>query len=169
MSDSPIGKAKKAVIDKVAERREWWELPVPAALAMLSSFRDDLREFNLYDTEVAENGDAKVTGEPPPYRTYDGSQTDPDDPDMGKTGMRFGRNVPLQATYPHEQEFLDPSPRDVSNQLLNRDSFKPATSLNVLAACWLQFQNHDWFSHGDNSETEYLEIPIDEGDDWPEH
>jgi hypothetical protein len=170
MPENPVGKAKKAVIEKVGERREWWELPLPAALVMLSSFRDDLRQFNLYDTEAPENGSsAAEVAEPPKYRTYDGSQTDPDDPDMGKTGMRFGRNVPIEATYPKEQEFLDPSPREVSNKLLNRDTFKPATSLNVLAACWLQFQNHDWFSHGDNSETEYLEIPIEDNDDWPEH
>ncbi len=61
---------------------------------------------------------------------------------------------------------LDPSPREVSTHLLNRDSFKPATTLNVLAACWLQFQNHDWFSHGDNSETEFIEVPLAPGDEW---
>jgi hypothetical protein len=170
MADDPIGKVKKAVIDKVGEHREWWELPLPAALLMLSQFRDDLRQFNLYDTEAAENGDAaaEVVEEPPKFRTYDGSHTDPADPEMGRTGARFGRNVPIEVTYPVEQKFFDPSPRAVSNRLLNRDTFKPATTLNVLAACWLQFQNHDWFSHGDNSETEYLEVPVDEGDDWPE-
>jgi hypothetical protein len=87
---------------------------------------------------------------------------------MGKTGTRFGRNVPIEATYPEEQSMLDPSPREVSNRLLNRDSFKPATTLNLLAAAWLQFQNHDWFSHGDNSETEFIEVPLSHGDEWDE-
>jgi hypothetical protein len=80
--------------------------------------------------------------------------------------MRFGRNVPPEVTYPQEQSMLDPSPREVSTTLLNRDKFKPATTLNVLAACWLQFQNHDWFSHGDNSETEFIRVPLAPGDEW---
>jgi hypothetical protein len=56
----------------------------------------------------------------------------------------------------------------VSTQLLNRDTFKPATTLNVLAAAWIQFENHDWFSHGDNSPTEMVELSLDEGDSWGE-
>jgi len=198
----------RGALDVVDRGKDWWELPLPAQLLQLAHFREDLRRFNLYDTETAEtegvaategvagtdgvaategvagtdgvaateavagtetpvNGaTAAVTAEPPPYRTYDGSQTDPANPRMGQTGMRFGRNMPPEATQPHEQTMLNPSPREVSNQLLNRDTFKPATSLNVLAACWLQFQNHDWFSHGDNSETEFIEVPLEPGDEW---
>ena len=33
---------------------------------------------------------------------------------------------------------------------MTRDEFKPATTLNVLAAAWIQFEVHDWFSHGHN-------------------
>jgi hypothetical protein len=164
----PIGSVRRKVFEEVGKHVSWWELPLPAQLAALSGFRDDLREFNLYDTERPENGDSAVatSAPPPPYRTYDGSHTDPDHPDMGKTGMRFGRNMPIEATYPQEQSMLDPSPREVSTHLLNRDTFKPATTLNVLAACWLQFQNHDWFSHGDNSETEFIQVPLAPGDEW---
>jgi Animal haem peroxidase len=164
----PIGSVRRKVFEEVGKHVSWWELPLPAQLAALAGFREDLREFNLYDTEAPENGAGSVatSASPPPYRTYDGSQTDPDHPDMGKTGMRFGRNMPPEATYPQEQSMLDPSPREVSTHLLNRDSFKPATTLNVLAACWLQFQNHDWFSHGDNSETEFIEVPLAPGDEW---
>ena len=155
MADNPIGKVRRRVFEEVGKHKSWWELPLPAQLAALAGFREDLRTFNLYDTEAPENGDGAVAtaAPPPPYRTYDGSHTDPNSPNMGKTGMRFGRNMPPEATVPQEQSMLDPSPREVSTHLLNRDSFKPATTLNVLAACWLQFQNHDWFSHGDNSET----------------
>jgi len=154
-------------LDAVDRVTEWWELPLPAQLLQLAHFREDLRRFNLYDTETPTNGGgAAVVSEPPSYRSYDGSQTDPDSPTMGMTGTRFGRNVPPEGTYPAEQSMLDPSPREVSNKLLNRDTFKPATTLNVLAACWLQFQNHDWFSHGDNSETEFLQVPVGPGDDW---
>ncbi len=162
-----VQRVARSGLDLVDRGVDWWQLPLPAQLLQLAHFREDLRRFNLYDTEAPENGSGvAVTAEPPAYRTYDGSQTDPEHPAMGKTGTRFGRNVPLDATYPEEQDMLDPSPREVSNHLLSRDSFKPATSLNVLAACWLQFQNHDWFSHGDNSETEFLQIPLSPDDDW---
>jgi Animal haem peroxidase len=157
----------RAGLDVVDSATDWWELPLPAQLLQLAHFREDLRRFNLYDTEEPENGGGIIVlEEPPPYRTYDGSQTDPDHPRMGQTGRRFGRNVPLDSTYPREQSMLDPSPRDVSTQLLNRDTFKPATTLNVLAAAWLQFQNHDWFSHGDNSETEFIRVPLSDDDNW---
>ncbi|MEA2169800.1 MAG: hypothetical protein QOF76_3100 [Solirubrobacteraceae bacterium] len=164
--DAAKGVRRKA-FEEIGKHTNWWELPLPAQLAALSAFREDLREFNLYDTEEPLNG-VQVLDDPPPYRTYDGSHTDPANPNMGKSGMRFGRNVPIEATYPDEQSMLDPSPREVSNALFNRDSFKPATSLNILAACWIQFQNHDWFSHGDNSETEFIEVPLGDGDDWGE-
>jgi Animal haem peroxidase len=160
--------ARRKVFEEAANRGvNWWNLPLPGQLAALALFREDLREFNLYDTETPENGaGAAVVSEPPPYRSYDGSQTDPQNPTMGKTGMRFGRNVPPDTAWPEEQSMFDPSPREISTKLLNRDTFKPATTLNVLAACWLQFQNHDWFSHGDNSETEFLQVPLPEGDSW---
>jgi hypothetical protein len=160
--------ARRKAFDEAAKRGvHWWQLPLPAQLAALAMFREDLREFNLYDTEFVENGGGvAVTSEPPPHRSYDGSQTDPGNPTMGKTGTRFGRNVPLEGVYPDEQSMLDPSPREVANTLLSRDSFKPATTLNLLAACWLQFQNHDWFSHGDNSETEFMQVPLSEDDNW---
>jgi hypothetical protein len=171
MADNPIGKVRRRVFEEVGKHVSWWELPLPAQLAALAGFREDLRQFNLYDTETPEangagDGAVATAAPPPPYRTYDGSQTDPENPNMGKTGMRFGRNVPPEVTYPQEQSMLDPSPREVSTTLLNRDSFKPATTLNVLAACWLQFQNHDWFSHGDNSETEFIQVPLAQGDEW---
>jgi Animal haem peroxidase len=161
--------ARRKVFEQASQRVSWWELPLPAQLGALAAFREDLREFNLYDTEVPENGAGAATvAEPPMYRTYDGAYTDPANPSMGKTGTRFGRNVPVEATWPEEQSMLEPSPREVSNRLLNRDSFKPATTLNLLAAAWLQFQNHDWFSHGDNSETEFIEVPVKQGDEWDE-
>lgn len=161
--------ARRQVFEQAGKYVNWWELPLPAQLGALAAFREDLREFNLYDTESPEDGDgAVVTAEPPPYRTYDGAQTDPENPRMGMTGTRFGRNVPVEATWPQQQSMLDPSPREISNRLFNRDSFKPATTLNVLAACWIQFQNHDWFSHGDNSETEFIDVRLAEDDDWSE-
>jgi hypothetical protein len=63
---------------------------------------------------------------------------------------------------------MEPNPREVAQALLFRDEFIPATGLNVLAACWIQFQNHDWFSHGDNSPTDYLEVSLNPDDPWGE-
>ena len=68
---------------------------------------------------------------------------------MGSAGTRFGRNVPLRYAYPEpEPAILEPNPRMVSRELLTRERFQPATTLNVLAAAWLQFMIRDWFSHG---------------------
>ncbi len=88
---------------------------------------------------------------------------------MGKAGTRFGRNTPTEATEPEPMpQRMEPSPREVANRLLLRDEFKPATSLNVLAACWIQFQNHDWFGHGENAPDTYIDVELDENDNWPE-
>jgi hypothetical protein len=100
------------------------------------------------------------------HRTYDGSGTDPRDPAMGMAGSRFGRNVPASAERPDARVHEGPSPREVASALLTREEFIPATSLNILAAAWLQFQNHDWFGHGENSPTDFLDIELDQEDDW---
>ena len=85
---------------------------------------------------------------------------------MGCAGMRFGRNVPREHTKrPSAEELMSPNPRLISNELMKRDAFKPATSLNMLAAAWIQFQVHDWFMHY-NSSTEVHRIPVPSGDSW---
>jgi hypothetical protein len=81
-------------------------------------------------------------------RNSDGLFNDLDEPLMGCTGMRFGRNVSREhTTKPTDEELLTPNPRIVSEQLLARTKFKPATIVNLLAAAWIQFQVHDWFMH----------------------
>ena len=68
---------------------------------------------------------------------------------MGMAGSRFGRNVPIEYTYPEpEPAILSPNPRTVSLELLTRHQFQPATTVNMLAAAWVQFMVRDWFSHG---------------------
>ena len=104
-------------------------------------------------------------------RSIDGSWNDLDHPRRGMIGGRFGRNIPPEYAYPEKaRDLLSPSPREVSRQLLTRTEFKPAESLNVLAAAWLQFEVHDWFSHGKPIETEdrpSWPVEIDQGDEWP--
>ncbi len=164
-----FGAVNSTVFRQVNRARNWWDLPTPVALLNLRAHRDDLRVSNLYDTRPPSNGTTVPLDELPKYRTYDGSFQDPSDPEMGMVGSRFGRNAPPEATAPETpDEQLEPNPREVSLRLLSRDSFKPATTLNVLAACWIQMENHDWFGHGENMPDEFIEIPLPEGDDWPE-
>lgn len=167
--ESTFSRVNSTVFRQVNRATDWWNLPLPAALLNLRAHRDDLRRHNLYDTRAPVADEDLDSEDLPPYRTYDGSNQDPVDPTMGMVGTRFGRNAPTDATAPEPlPERMQPSAREVSNRLLLRDEFKPATSLNVLAACWIQFQNHDWFGHGENSPDTYIDIELDDNDEWPE-
>ncbi|WP_166906952.1 peroxidase family protein [Mycobacterium sp. DL440] len=156
---------------EVVDRRIGWDkLPPWLGLSVLLGVRDALREHNLYDTYRG-NPPAAPSHTPAEYltvRTVDGSYNDLSAPSMGMAKTRFGRNVPLDKgqaeTPPH---LMDPNPRTISNELLRRDTFKPAATLNILAAAWLQFETRDWFSH-DTDPSRMIEIPVPEGDDWDE-
>jgi len=165
---------------------QWHQLPIrkmpvighlaalPLQLATLIGIRKKLRSDNLYEVPLeAQDEPAPAAVEPPPEavraRTPDGRWNDLSDPDMGSAGSPFGRNVPPHLTKPDNRIMMDPNPRDISNQLLARDTFKPAHIINALAAAWLQFENHNWFFHGNGDPADCIEIPLREDDDWPEH
>jgi Animal haem peroxidase len=156
----------------VLDRRFGWDrLPRPLGVLALVGLRDRLRRENLHDTETVHplpDPDAapeRTHG----ARTLDGSFTDLASPRMGAIGARFGRNVPLDRTFPEEPPgILEPSPRVVSRELLTRRTFVPATTLNLLAGAWLQFEVHDWFSHGKSEAERPWEAPLAPGDDWYE-
>lgn len=81
--------------------------------------------------------------------------------------MRMGRNVPREYTAaPTIEELLTPDPRLISEKLMTRREFKPATIVNLLAAAWIQFMVHDWFGHFDSEE--HIEIPLAADDPWSE-
>jgi hypothetical protein len=153
----------------------WHKLPTPLGLLKLAGFRGQLRKKNLHDTsKLADTTKLPETMKCPfanylKARTPDGSYNDLKHPEMGMVGTRFGRNVPLEDAKVDEANLLTPNPRTVSRVLLARDEFQPATILNMLAAAWIQFQTHDWFSHGSNQPDNKLQIPIDADDSWPEH
>ena len=89
---------------------------------------------------------------------------------MGSAGGRFGRNVPLDEAYPDpEPAILEPNPRTVSRELLTREQFIPATTINVLAAAWLQFMIRDWFSHGKGDIQRPWQLPLSADDTWPQN
>ena len=49
--------------------------------------------------------------------------------------------------------------------LLTRGAtMKEAPFLNLLAAAWIQFQTHDWVSHGDNLPRDVHRVPVAESD-----
>lgn len=145
----------------------WW--PFPVALPMLVGIRARMRWSNLFDTErsppVIPSGSADVRSQ----RTADGSYNDLGKPWMGMAGARFGRNMPLKSTFGETPPRLyEPNPREVSNKLLARKEFIPASNLNILAAAWLQFMVHDWVSHGVNdTKNPPHSIDLPPGDDWP--
>lgn len=165
-----FNKAAEAVDHKIG----WDRLPAPLGLAVLAGIRNTLRKKNLHDTSTAPaipTADPVADGER--YlsaRTPDGTFNDLSNPRMGAAGSRFGRNFPIEYSYPEpEPAILSPNPRTVSRELLTRDQFAPATTLNVLAAAWLQFMIHDWFSHGKSLKENPWKLPLKEDDTWHEH
>jgi hypothetical protein len=151
----------------------WHRLPTLLAIPKLLRIRERLRDRNLHDTSKVAAMESPPLGKPKPQhrasRTVDGTFNDLDQPRMGSAGTRFGRNVPLDRTHPAEGSALvTPSPRTVSLELMTRHKFQPATSLNLLAAAWIQFMVHDWLSHGHNEKTDPIEVPLRDDDDWPE-
>ena len=137
----------------VNRHQPWYRLPsVSLELIQLALFRQVLRKDNLIDTathpaitEVRQPSEDQIPEELRLYRTYDGSYNDLSSPEMGKLGAAFGRNLEPQ----YLAHLLDtPNPATVSRELLYREKFIPATTLNILAAAWIQFQVHDWVQHG---------------------
>ncbi len=130
---------------------EWHRLPVRLGLLNLEAFRQELRRDNLIDTEAPDAPPAArpTPPGPPPEeariaRTTDGTNNDLSVPHMGAVGATFGRNLrPVDRADLYDE----PDPVTVSRQLLHRDRFLPARSLNLLAAAWIQFQVHDWVNH----------------------
>jgi hypothetical protein len=177
----------------------WHKLPTWLAVINLGVLRDVLRAKNLHNTSdipVTESGGLRP--EPsfhPDFladREKDGFYNDLEKPAMGCASLnpndplnssdftqshpsaRFGRNIPLSEVDPtRDGALMDPSPRQISEELLARKAvtpdgdFRRATTLNLLAAAWIQFQTHDWFNHGNPIEENPYEVPL-EKEKWHE-
>src|SRR3954451_7904559 len=174
--------------DRLAHRldyaRGWYRLPRPLGLLVLIGVRNILRQRNLYDTDHLPSVDVPPVGPwKPEYRTQrtaDGTYNDLQHPEVGRAGSRFGRNIPLDKVGrqpvadlldpTHRVAALpDPNPPVVSRELLTREVFRPATTLNALAAAWLQFMIKDWFNHGPGDAANAWRIPLAEGDPFPDN
>jgi hypothetical protein len=84
----------------------WTKLPPVLGVITLLGLRITMRQRNLYDTSTrgstpappAPDGDRYLTA-----RSADGGYNDLGQPAMGSAGTRFGRNVPLNQTYPDSE------------------------------------------------------------------
>lgn len=166
-----VGGAARRAFGLLNRHVEWHRLPVRLGLLNLEAFRHTLRQHNLIDTQPREAPPQArpVPPAPPPEeartaRTPDGTANDLSDPAMGAVGATFGRNLP--PVY-REDLFDQPDPITVSQQLLAREHFIPARSLNLLAAAWIQFQVHDWVNHARLPlGQDDISLPLPEGMTW---
>jgi hypothetical protein len=171
--NTPLWRVYNGLAQTIDHRIGWDRLPTPLGLAVLLGLRNILRQRNLCDTtSLPSTGGAQagpLTPEATTGRTPDGSYNDLDQPTMGMAGTRFGRNVPLDETYQESPEdLMSPNPRVVSRELLTRTEFVPASSLNILAAAWIQFMVKDWLSHGEGDPQHVYEVPTAADDPWPQ-
>src|ERR1051326_4494054 len=172
MARLSLGNAFTAAIEAVDKKVGWHRRPRPLGLLALIGIRDQLREKNLHDRPVLSGG-ADVPEWNPRYltaRTLDGTYNDLESPRMGARNTRFGRNISAEHTHPETPPLLlQPNARTVSRELLTRDAFIPATTLNTMAAAWLQFEVHDWVFHGHNEDEDPWTIDCADDDPWHEH
>src|SRR3954449_8446522 len=173
MARSLSSKVLRGVFSRVNRKRAWYELPTTGLKALnLLSLRLDLRDMNLFDTAtpIRKHGLEEPPAEALKARRPDGKWNDLNDPEMGSVDSEFTRNIDPKRIKPEKPPRLhDPSARKVSLELMTRHEFQPATTLNVLAAAWIQFENHNWFFHGRGKPEETMDVPIEDSDDWPEH
>ena len=148
----------------------WYEKPWLIGIFNLAYMRDELNRKNLGTTYPPNHRiafqDSPLT--PPKgverFRTADGTWNNLQNPKEGAAHTRFLRNVKNTAIAP-DHDLLDPNPRLVSLKLLTRGTeMEKVPFLNLLAACWIQFQNHDWISHGENLTDEVIKVPLPEHD-----
>ncbi|KIW03746.1 uncharacterized protein PV09_05053 [Verruconis gallopava] len=125
----------------------WHKLPPIIGALNLEALRIELRQKNLHDGYAAGIAQGTYKSEPLEDERYknarnsDGKFNSLELPNMGCSGMRFGRTFARQFTpKPNQDELWNPNPRMLSEQFMKRKEFIPATTLNLLAAAWIQFQ-----------------------------
>ncbi len=129
----------------------WFKLPTFIGAINLAVLRIELRGYNLHDGYASTEPQGNPHTDVMPDDRYlaarhsDGKFNSLEMPTMGCAGMRFGRNFPRdKCQRPTEEQLWTPNPRMISERFMARQEgdFKPATTLNLLAAAWIQFQTH---------------------------
>jgi hypothetical protein len=161
-----------AIFKLVNKHIPWHKLPTIIGAMNLEALRVELRQKNLHDGYATAAPQGTASSEPLPderhknTRHSDGKYNSLEFPNMSCVGMRFGRNFARKYTpKPTDKELWTPNPRMLSETFMTRKEFIPATTLNLLAAAWIQFQTHDWFQHDTNKKI--YDIPLLEGNVWP--
>ncbi len=155
--------AKKAVVnsnrvptsqDKETPWTTWSRKGTVGGLLVLKHIREELLEKNLHDAHIDYSGYAKIEcPKEPKFRTADGTCYIPATPYVGAANTAFGRNVPPEfIDQDAAEKLMTPNPKGVSQEFFTRQEFQPVPFLNMLAASWIQFMNHDWLTHGKNVE-----------------
>lgn len=151
-----IDRALVGIFHLINKSVPWHKLPSLIGAINLDALRIELRQENLHDGYASGTAQGNATDEPLTdkrflgVRNSDGKFNSVELPLMGCTGMRFGRNFSrTQTPKPTEEELWNPNPRMLSELFMTRKpgAFIPATTLNLLAAAWIQFQIHDWVNH----------------------
>jgi len=157
---------------------DWYHHGWILGVLILAYIRELLNAHNLKSTYPAGKLVAfQEAGQRPPlgvthFRTADGSWNNLTDPMEGAACTRFLRNVDLSVTCPESDDrLLTPDPRKISLELLARaddENGKPKVEtiefLNLLAASWIQFMNHDWTNHGDTDPKNSIKVKLPSGD-----
>ncbi|RDA85725.1 hypothetical protein CP532_5935 [Ophiocordyceps camponoti-leonardi (nom. inval.)] len=179
----PLPKYKPSLLERAISKAfsilnkvvPWYQLPGLLGAFNLAAIRNTMRQNNLHDGYPPGLSPATASTEAEPMderfvcaRNSDGKYNSLDMPRMGCAGMRFGRQFPREyCRKPTEEELWNPSPRLISERFMKRreKGFIPATTLNLLAAVWIQFQTHDWMDHEKAKDS--WNIPLPKGDTWP--
>ncbi|KAI8817011.1 heme peroxidase [Fimicolochytrium jonesii] len=158
----PVIAFARAVAAALGSR--WWQKGMLAGLIYLSATRDSMEKNNLHDSYTAvDYPQANCSSAARFARSLDGTCNDLQKPAMGSVGYRFGRNVRLENVPQGNVGLFEPNPRQIGQKLLLRDTFKPATSINLFVLAWIQFQVHDWMDH-ERAWGSPVNVPLPEGD-----
>ncbi|MFN0216407.1 MAG: peroxidase family protein [Saprospiraceae bacterium] len=150
----------------------WYRRSYIFGILTLAYMREKLNANNLLSTYPKNSLIGfQPEGQTPPegvshFRTADGSWNNLSNPKEGAAGTRFPRNAHNDAIKPETgEQLLTPNPREISLKLFTREAeMKKVPFLNMLAAVWIQFENHDWINHGENMLKDLHEIPLPEND-----
>lgn len=140
----------------------WSEKGTIGGLLVLKHIRESLLTNNLHDAHIDYKGhrDVDCSKENTNFRSADGTCNDMESPHAGAAGTAFGRNIPPAFIVKNPREtMMTPNPVTISKEFFTREEFKPVPFLNMLAASWIQFMNHDWLTHGKNAEKNPHQVP----------
>ncbi|KAJ3331513.1 hypothetical protein HDU76_002972 [Blyttiomyces sp. JEL0837] len=146
----------------------YWKRAIVPALIFLESLRYLYMVTLVQDTSIGLLPPVLFCLDKLDHRTIDGTCNDLLLPWAGSKYFRFGRAQPLLEIKVDRNAGINggtPNPRLVATSLLPRvNGTKFAPQQNLIAAAWIQFQIHDWFSHGDNDPFQTINIPLPKTD-----